>query len=274
MNDNPKTNEDIKQPTPYRNDYKRILDDPDEDQNTEASATSEQSQQRSQNNESTHDYKKRYASLKSHYDKKLSEWRQEKEDLLTKVSKDKKENLKLPKTQEELEKFKQEYPDVYAIVETVAHMQADSRVGDIEEHLEILRDRERELERKNAQKELLALHPDFQQLKENQDFLDWLEEQPDSIAHGVTQNATDVKWAARTIDLYKADRGIGTTKYKSKPTDAAKAVRTSSSTRDVANSSGKDKIWSLAEIGKLKAHEFEKLEAEIDAAVREGRVQP
>jgi hypothetical protein len=111
MNDNPKTNEDIKEPTPYRNDYKRILDDPDEDQNTEASATSEQSQQRSQNNESTHDYKKRYASLKSHYDKKLSEWRQEKEDLLTKVSKDKKENLKLPKTQEELEKFKQEYPD-------------------------------------------------------------------------------------------------------------------------------------------------------------------
>jgi hypothetical protein len=65
MNDNPKTNEDIKQPTPYRNDYKRILDDPDEDQNTEASATSEQSQQRSQNNETE------IGKLKAHEFEKL-----------------------------------------------------------------------------------------------------------------------------------------------------------------------------------------------------------
>ena len=90
------------------------------------------------------------------------------------VNKQKKENIKLPKSQEDLAKFKEEYPDIFGIVETVAHMQADSRVSDIEEHLELLRDRERDLERGNAQKELLSIHPDFVELKDNQDFIDWL----------------------------------------------------------------------------------------------------
>jgi len=32
------------------------------------------------------------------------------------------------------------------------------------------------------------------------------------------------------------------------------------------------KVWSLKEISKLKHHEFDKLESEIDLAKREGRI--
>ncbi len=183
-----------------------------------------------------HNYKKRYDDLKSHYDNKLSEWRREKEELLTKFQSGKKTNVKMPKTAEELEKFKAEYPDVFAVVETVASMQADSRVQDVEEHINILREREFELERQNAQRELLSYHSDFLEIKDTEEFTEWLKDQPDNISQGVTKNATDVKWAARTIDLYKADKGIGKSKPKSKkPSDAARAVKTTTASHDITD---------------------------------------
>ena len=221
-----------------------------------------------------HNYKKRYDDLKSHYDNKLSEWRREKEGLLTKFQSGKKSNVKMPKTAEELEKFKAEYPDVFAVVETVASMQADSRVQDVEEHINILREREFELERQNAQRELLSHHSDFLDLKDTEDFTEWLKDQPDNISQGVTKNSTDVKWAARTIDLYKADKGIGKSKTKSKkPSDAARAVKTNTASQDITDTNEGKKIWTSEEIVRLKPHQFEKFEKEIDKARKEGRIR-
>ena len=221
-----------------------------------------------------HNYKKRYDDLKSHYDNKLSEWRREKEELLTKFQSGKKSNVAMPKTPEELEKFKAEYPDVFAVVETVASMQADSRVQDVEDHLNILREREFELERQNAQRELLSHHSDFLDLKDTEDFTEWLKDQPDNISQGVTKNSTDVKWAARTIDLYKADKGIGKSKPKSKkPSDAARAVKTNTASQDITDTNEGKKIWTSEEIVRLKPHQFEKFEKEIDKARKEGRIR-
>tara|TARA_R110001606_G_scaffold1714_3_gene6515 strand:- start:672 stop:1133 length:462 start_codon:yes stop_codon:yes gene_type:complete len=70
------------------------------------------------------DYKKRYDDLKKHYDSKLNEFKSREEDLLTQV---KQPEYRAPKSPEELEKFKTDYPDVYEVVETVAHMQSESK---------------------------------------------------------------------------------------------------------------------------------------------------
>ena len=275
MIDTPDTNEELGEPTPYQNSYRTRLDEPDEPTDTEASATPNGKSKVGGTEKGNHDFKKRYDDLKKHYDQKLSDWRQEKEDLLVSSKQTKKENIKLPKSQEDLAKFKEEYPDIFGIVETVAHMQADSRVSDIEEHLELLRDRERDLERGNAQKELLSFHPDFVDIKEDQEFIDWLGEQPESISNGVTQNATDVKWAARTLDLYKADKGILKTKSKrSNNNSAAKQVRTSTTTREIADPQGDKKIWTSDEISRLRPDQFNKLEKELEQANREGRIRP
>ena len=40
-------------------------------------------------------------------------------------------------------------------------------------------------------------------IKSDEDFINWLEEQPPSIADGVLKNNTDAKWASRVLDLYK-----------------------------------------------------------------------
>lgn len=221
-----------------------------------------------------HDYKKRYDDLKSHYDNKLSEWRKEKEEILIQLQDNKKSNMAMPKTAEELQLFKQKHPDVYDVIETVASMKTDSRIQDVEEHLNILREKEFELSRQNAQKELLNHHPDFLDLKDSEEFVEWLKDQPDNIAEGVTKNATDVKWAVRTVDLYKLDKGIGKQKSKSKkPSDAAKVVKTTTASQDITDKNQGKKIWTYEEIARLKPHQFEKVEEEIELANREGRIR-
>jgi len=236
--------------------------------------------------EQTHDFKKRYDDLKRHYDNKLNEWKQEKELLNAKLSVEAKKHdiQELPKTEEELSEFKEKYPDVYDVVETISSLQANERVKDIEERLHDLRVKEQEAVVQTAAKQLMNLHPDFEVLRESDVFLSWLDEQPASISDGIYKNNTDVKWAARVIDLFKADNDIKTPKLrnKSKSTkrsqsktsrnDAAQAVTRTNSKMSLEQFQDDKKVWSVQEISRLKPWEYEKVEKEIDKAVREGRV--
>lgn len=221
------------------------------------------------------DYKKRYDDLKRHYDTKLEEWKQERQELANAQQAGRDNGLtasELPKTPEELEEFKAKYPDVYAIVETVSSMQAQNSVESLKSEIETLKGREQDLEVQSAYKELLNAHPDFPELKTNEKFLMWLDEQPDSISDGIYKNNKDARWASRVVDLYKADAGVGKKTKKSKDVDPAAAV-TRSTAKDVTGEAVSDKkIWKASEIGKLKPWQFEKLETEIDAAKAEGRI--
>ena len=219
-------------------------------------------------------YKKRYDDLKKYYDQKLSEWKQEKETLEAQMSvvEEPQKTYTPPKTIEELEPFKSQYPDVYQVVETISHNMASQQVEDLQATIGELTQREKKLKVQSAYKQLLNTHPDFEEIKTSQEFLDWLEQQPKSISEGITKNNTDSNWASRTVDLYKADIGIGRKQTSTTKNQAAKAV-TKSASRDI-NTTGKDgRIWKMSEIQKLKPWEFEKYEAEIDQASRSGRIE-
>jgi hypothetical protein len=221
------------------------------------------------------DYKKRYDDLKRHYDTKLDEWKQEREELAQTRKAGEDSGLKaseLPKTPEELEAFKAKYPDVYAIVETVSSMQAQNKLESLKGEIETLKGREQELEVQSAYKELTSAHPDFSELKTNEKFLMWLDQQPASIADGIYKNNKDAKWAIRVVDLYKADMGVGKKTRKSKDADPAAVVARTAAKDVVGESSGEKKVWKASEIGRLKPWEFEKIESEIDAARAEGRI--
>ena len=265
---------EVNEPTPYQGEYKRHLDDPDpESEDTSVQeATPQQEGFLDQESKPNHDYKKRYDDLKSHYDRKLNEWKQEQETLTAQLRANNPENVQVPKTAEELEQFKESYPDVYDIVETISMQKADSRVQNIEERLQVLKEQEQEAIQRTAEQELLSLHPDFSELKSDEAFAEWLKDQPESIADGVLKNGTDFKWAARVIDLYKADSGTVQKKTKGRPSKAAESV-TKTQKRTV-HTKGDKKIWTISEIEKMKPWEFEKYEKDIDQARREGRLEP
>ena len=224
--------------------------------------------------ETDHDYKKRYDDLKKHYDAKVNEFKQEIADLKTAMQSPQAqmpEGVPMPKTPEELQAFKDQYPEVFEVVQTVSSLQAESQLSELRNELGTIKEREKQLEKQKAYEELLRLHPDFDDIKGDDKFLEWLGEQPETISDGIYKNNTDARWAARVLDLYKADMGQTTKKRTKSAASAADAV-TRPVARDVKTTSGATRIWKASEIGKMKPWEFEKAEAELDAARAEGRI--
>jgi hypothetical protein len=221
-----------------------------------------------------HDYKKRYDDLKRHYDSKVNEFKSEIENLRNAMEKkviEMPRGMEAPKTEEELEEFKERYPDVFEVVQTVSSIQTEAHVAKLREELGSIKEREAELEKQKAYEELLRLQPDFDEIKTDQKFLEWLDEQPASISDGIYKNNKDAKWAARIIDLYKAD--VGLTKKKSTKRESAADAVTKTAPREIkTNSTDGKRIWKASQIAKMKPWEFEKNEAELDAARAEGRI--
>ena len=219
------------------------------------------------------DYKKRYDDLKSHYDRKLDEFKSREQELIEEATKNR-QDYKAPKTAAELEEFKKQYPDVYEVVETVSHMQSDERSKVLEERLSALQEREIEISRKEAEKRLRSNHPDFDDLRNSENFHSWAKEQPKSIQDWIYSNTDDADLASRALDLFKKDIGIDTSSKAKKPSSkrSRKSAADMVSTKTTAVEPKQEKIWTEREIAAMSIDEFDRFEDEIGQAITEGRV--
>ena len=217
------------------------------------------------------DYKKRYDDLKKHYDSKLNEFKSREQELLDEATKNR-QDYKAPKSPEELEKFKEEYPDVYEVVETVSHLQSEEKSKDLKDKLEKLQTREQELVRKDAEKRLMDKHPDFEDIRNSDDFHGWAKEQPKSIQDWVYNNADDADLASRALDLFKKDIGMDVVQKKSNSKQSKKSAADMVSTKTTSVEPKQERIWTEREIAKMSMAQFDKHEAEISQAMQEGRI--
>jgi len=218
------------------------------------------------------DYKKRYDDLKKHYDNKLNEFKSREQELLEEAA-NSRPTYKAPKSPEDLEQFKNEYPDVYDVVETVAHMQSESKAKALEERLSKLQERETQLIRQDAEKRLMERHSDFEDIRNSDDFHEWAKGQHSSIQAWVYDNNNDADLASRALDLFKKDIGmdVPTTKSSSKkPTKQSAADMVSTKTTSIEPT--QEKVWSLREIEAMSVQEFDKHEVAISDAMQEGRI--
>ena len=241
-------------------------DDLEESKKIEAAEVSEDKPYKRPN------YKKRYDDLKKHYDSKLNEFKTREQELLEEATKNR-TDYQAPKTEEELEQFKNEYPDVYEVVETVAHLQSESKAKVLEERLSKLQQREQQLIRQDAEKRLVERHPDFDNIRNSDEFHGWATEQPQSIQDWVYSNSDDADLASRALDLFKRDLGFDEpqkTKSSSKPTKKSAADLVSTKTTSVEPK--QEKIWSEREIAALSMDEFDRFEKDISLAMQEGRI--
>ena len=216
------------------------------------------------------DYKKRYDDLKKHYDSKLNEFKSREQELLEQAAENRPSYV-APKSPEELEKFREEYPDVYEVVETVSHLQSEEKSKDLREKLERLQEREKELVRKDAEKRLMDKHPDFEDIRNSDDFHGWAKEQPKSIQDWVYNNADDADLASRALDLFKKDIGMDVPK-KSNSKQSKKSAADMVSTKTTSVEPKQEKVWTEREIAKMSMAEFDKHEAEISEAMQQGRI--
>ena len=247
---------------------------PKQEQDVEVEQTKESKQVKKQTKDKPYskpDYKKRYDDLKTHYDSKLNEFKAREQELLEEAAKNR-TNYVAPKSPEDLEKFREQYPDVYEVVETVAHMQSSERTKTLEERLAALQERETELLAKQAQERLMNNHPDFEEIKNSDEFHSWAKEQPQSIQDWIYKNASDGDLASRALDLYKRDMGLDVKASKPKKKQSRKTAADMVSTKTTAVEPKQEKIWTEQEIARMSIAEFDKYEEEIGRAIHEGRV--
>ena len=214
-------------------------------------------------------FKKRYDDLKRHYDSTVTKHKDDVSSLKRQLEESTQQQL--PKTKEEIDAWRTKYPDVYDVIETIAHTKADEKAKQVQTQLKDLEVAQENVSKEKAEVELSKLHPDFNDIRADDKFHEWVAKQDSTIQGWLYDNTSNASLASRAIDLYKLDAGI--TKPKKTSIDKKEASKSVTSTSKKDIEAGDKKIWSVAEISRLKPHEFLKHEKDIDLARVEGRIR-
>ena len=234
----------------------------------EPEATSEEA---APHEEPSHNYKKRYVDLKKHYDNKVSEFKQKEQELVAQA-RSTEPQYEPPRTIEDLEEFKEQYPDLYNTVETVAHLQSKRQVSELESQLQSIRQRESEVLQREAETSLRDRHPDFEDIRGDDNFHGWAKEQPEQIQDWIYNNPDNVALASKAIDLYKMENGITQTQSQPRRRQPQGSAADMVSTKTTSVDARQPRIWTEREIAAMSLDQFDKYEEEINQAMIEGRV--
>ena len=214
-------------------------------------------------------FKKRYGDLRRHSQKMQHDLQTQLDSMKSQLEKTAAKEMKLPSSEEDLAQWVQAYPDVAKIVETIAMKKAKEQSQDIEQRLKRIDELEKEALAEKAEAELIRLHPDFAEIKQDDDFHDWVEQQPKWIRDSLYENDNDAVSAARAIDLYKADKGIKTRSKKDETKDAARSINTRSE-RSAPTGNNTEGVFSESQVDKMTIQQYEANEEAIAASMRNG----
>ena len=254
----------------YQNQYREELDGDD----TTYSEDLAQEQGDSANPASEEDtFKKRYGDLRRHMQQTVTQHQQQINELQEQLDSATRKQIKFPKTEEEITAWAERYPDVAKIIDTIAQKRAHEVFAQSEQQFVKVKELQAQVGKEKAENELRGLHPDFDEIRADPKFHEWVTEQPQNIQDALYKNQTDAKAAARAIDLYKVDTGISTgrgrkSSMKNPAKSAARAVNRSTSSAAPPNTNRMKFSESMVE--GMSSKEFEKYEDAIMDSIREG----
>jgi hypothetical protein len=211
-------------------------------------------------------FKKRYGDLRRHMQEKEKEWNEKFEAFEKRMKKD---SIVPPKSDEDIEEWAKEYPDVAGIVETIAAKKAQEMFSKADARLKELDQAQTEAQRVKAENQIRKAHEDFDDLRASDEFHNWAEEQPKWVQDALYENADDPASVVRVIDLYKVDKGLTKTAKKEKAKEAASTITRRTKT-DVDVDDANDVIRE-SDVAKMSAKEFEARSDDINKAIRSGK---
>lgn len=214
-------------------------------------------------------FKKRYGDLRRHMQQKEKDWEDKFKQLEGQLKDVTRKEIKLPKSDQDIEAWAAQYPDVAAIVETIAIKKAREQSAGLEDRVKEIDELRATASREKAEVELMKAHPDFGEIRESDDFHEWAEEQPKWVQDALYENDSDARSAARAIDLYKADRNIKPKKSANEK-DAARSVGSRNSRSQPDTDSDKT-VFRESDVNKMTAAQYEKAADDIMEAIRTGK---
>ena len=211
-------------------------------------------------------FKKRYGDLRRHMQDKEKEWDEKFQAFEKRLEK---ESIVPPKSDEDIEEWSKEYPDVAGIVETIAAKKAQEMFNKAEAKLEDLNKAQTEAQRVKAENSIRKSHNDFDDLRASEDFHTWADDQPKWVQNALYENADDPASVVRVIDLYKVDKGLTSNDKKANKKAAASPVTRRTKTQvDVEDAND---VIRESEVARMSNKEFEEHSDEINKAIRSGK---
>lgn len=233
------------------------------EEEAESSVESEEDDKESDENLSREEksFKKRYGDLRRHMADKEKEWKEQMESTSA--------PLRAPSSDEDIEAWAEKYPDVAAIVETIASKKADEKFAVAEKRLREYDEAAYEVERTKAETIIRKSHSDFDELRDSDKFHDWVEDQPKWVRDALYENSDDAASVVRVIDLYKVDNNMTPAAKKKANKDAAKTV-TKRGTPAV-DSDGANQMIKESQVSKMTDKQFEDNYDKIQEAMASGK---
>lgn len=213
-------------------------------------------------------WQKRYSDLRRHTAEKEKEWQKKLDDLearLTNTS-----AIVPPASNEDLDAWIKQYPEIASIVKTLADKAAEERFKDADTELQELQTMRLDAKREKTEAAIRKKHPDFDDIKESDDFHDWAEEQPKLIQDAIYETLDDPGALIRALDLYKADKGLTQKDRKQKEKEAAGIIGTRNSKPAIDSDEG-GMTFSESQVNRMSDKEYEKMEEKILEAMRTGK---
>ena len=211
-------------------------------------------------------FKKRYGDLRRHMQQKEKDWEEKFEALENRVTR---EGIVPPKSDEDIEAWAKQYPDVAGIVETIASKKAQEMFSKADARLKEIDEVQLEAERIKSEAKIKESHSDFIDLRNSDEFHNWADEQPKWVRDALYENSDDPASVVRVIDLYKIDKGL--TKNDKKANTKAAASVVSKSNKAKVSSDESEGYLKESQVAKMSDKEFERLADEINDAIRSGK---
>ena len=232
-----------------------------EEKPEESQAESEEVEDDSKLSGEEKSFKKRYGDLRRHMADKEKDWNERFEKLESSSG-----SIIPPKSDEDIEAWAAEYPDVAGIVEKIATKKAQELFNKADSRLQKLDELQNDAVRKSAETTIMESHSDFVKIRESDEFHSWADEQPKWVQDAVYENADDPHSVVRVLDLYKGDKGLTKEAKKAGTKAAASMVSKTSKTRvDTEDSNGQIRE---SDVAKMSSKEFEENLDEINKAMR------
>lgn len=218
-------------------------------------------------------WEKRYGDLRRHAQKKDQESGKRIRDLEVQIGQlQQAANRPMPTTREELDAWKAQYPQVAAIIETLADERAAARTSTLETQIGGLSDELAETKKERAYAQLKALVPDIEDVAGSPEWKAWLLELPKSV-QDITNNTEDPFELAKMINKFKSEQARPA-QASGRPKANATGVLEAAVRGGAGSGPSRQQPYkfTVRQIEKMTPQEFEKYEAEIDEARKGGMI--
>lgn len=223
-----------------------------------------------QSEQPVHNWEKRYKDLQSYNSRKINELTAEIKTLKTQQV----PKVQAPRTPEEMEAFKAQNPEMFAVIQHMATEIAKETTTAFDQQLATVQNDLLDTKMERAELAIKQAHPDYEAIINSQKFADWASMQSPTVQDWIYNNPDNPDLAIKALSLFKYESGMSneqdspaTNVGADEDVNARAHAHTETESRNHPA-----KIWKESEIARMHPKEFAQWEETITLAHREGRV--